>query len=91
MFSFDVGSSYMKISYLPNSLYPFYPHRIGYDLSDSTKTAITNISSIQSAVFNNKSFKLTLEQNSTRYYNIGTLNLPQGGNQAVISVNMCYG
>jgi hypothetical protein len=43
----------MKISYLPNSLYPFYPHRIGYDLSDTTKTAISNVSTIQSADFIN--------------------------------------
>jgi hypothetical protein len=102
MFSFDVGSNYMKVNYIDNTSSPYI---IGYDLSDTTKNTLSTIpnlsnnvvnlqstvNNITTSIFNTQNFKYTLSSNATKYYKLGTLTLPQGGNQAIIQINLCCG
>ena len=57
---------------------------ISFDLKTSVKTILTNVSG-------NQFFGYPNYIGDTRFYKIGTLNLPLNGHQAVITVNLCYG
>ena len=57
---------------------------ISFDVKSSVKTILTNVSG-------NQFFGYPNYIGDTRFYKIGTLNLPLNGHQAVITVNLCYG
>jgi hypothetical protein len=57
---------------------------ISFDIKDSVKTILNNVSPTQFFMYPNYA-------GDTRFYKIGRLGLPLNGHQAVITVNLCYG
>ena len=49
MFSFDVGSNYMRVNYIDNTSSPYI---IGYDLSNNTKNIISSIPNLTNNLVN---------------------------------------
>ena len=58
---------------------------LGLDLRQNVKDIINNVSKTQ--IFTNPSYGTA----TSRFYRLGRLNLPIGGNRAIVSINLCFG
>ena len=58
---------------------------------NTINTNLTNLTNRMSSLSKTQYFEYPSYAGGARHYNIGRLNLPTGGYQAVITINLCYG